>query len=430
MQEYLTLYQLNSFLQQEIKSVFSDSLWVLAETSDVKSNNNGHCYLEFIEKNEKTNAIMARARGYIWANTFEILKPYFEEKTGQTFTSGIRILINVSVDFHPVYGFGLNVLDIDPTYTLGDLKAKRDKILQQLEAEGIIHLNKELSLPLLPQRIAVISSPTAAGYEDFRKHLENNSYGFVFYHRLFPAIMQGEQTEISIIAALDKIYQHQDLFDVVVIIRGGGATSDLASFDSYPLAVNCAQFPLPIITGIGHERDDTVLDFISFHRAKTPTATADFLVETIGKFAVEMDSRQECIMNGARKVLDVSQQNLRNIKSGLTLSANRMIIGSKSVLEMQSLRLRNEVKHFLLNQETILKSKQTVFELSSPEYILAKGYSITLKNGKSVKSTTELQEGDEIETVLYDGKFVSKLMKQSDFIEIPKNKKRDNDPNF
>ncbi|MEG1544209.1 MAG: exodeoxyribonuclease VII large subunit, partial [Tannerellaceae bacterium] len=215
------------------------------EMSDVRVNaSSGHCYLEFIEKNQQTGMLMAKVRGSVWAKTFHMLKPYFEQETGQLFASGLKVLVKVSVEFHELYGFSLTVLDIDPAYTVGDMVRRRMDIIRQLKEEGVFTLNKELSLPPLPQRIAVITSSTAAGYEDFLHQLADNKAGYAFYPKLFPALMQGDKTEVSVIAALDRIYRHADNFDVVVIIRGGGSTSDLNSFDSYPLAANCAQFPV------------------------------------------------------------------------------------------------------------------------------------------------------------------------------------------
>jgi len=385
--DFLTLSQLNTTVGKEMKNAFPETYWVMAETADVRINNR-HCYLELIEKNPMGNGLIAKARAYIWANMFELLKPYFEQTTGRNFTSGLKILINVSVEFHPVYGYGLNICNIDPTYTLGDLQLRRKAILRKLEEEGVLSLNKELEIPRLPQRIAVISSATAAGYEDFCRHLTDNRQGFIFYPHLFSAVMQGEQAEASIISALNRIFQHKDLFDVVVIIRGGGATSDLAAFDSYELAVNCAQFPLPVITGIGHERDDTVLDFIAFYRAKTPTAVADFLIEQ----------------------LDETASGLFDFTTHLPLSARSLLEGKQTLLEMFRLRIRNSVSSFLLVQESRLKEKESFFRLSSPDYILAKGYSITLKNGKAVKSAKKLSQGDSIETVLAEGKVKSVVM--------------------
>jgi exodeoxyribonuclease VII large subunit len=383
--DFLTLSQLNSQISKAIKNNFPTTYWLLAETADVRVQRNGHCYLEFIEKNPDDNSTVAKARGYIWANVFGALRLYFEQQTGRRFESGLKVLVEVAVEFHPVYGYGLNVCGIDPSYTIGDLQAKKQAILQKLKEEGILTMNRELSMPVLPQRIAVISSETAAGYGDFVRHLEASE--FVFYSHLFPALMQGEQTEKSVIAALNKIFGYRDLFDVVVIIRGGGATSDLASFDSYDLAANCAQFPLPVITGIGHERDDTVLDAVAFYRAKTPTAVADFLI-------------------GA---MEDTFSALSDIAASLPIAANRLIESNKSLLEMRRLEICNSVQRQIAKQDSLLAKKEVFFQLSSPEYILAKGYSITVKNGKALKSAAGLQSGDIIETILSEGKFKSRV---------------------
>ena len=382
----LSLSQLNRLVGEVIKDAFSETYWLIAEISDVRINHsNGHCYLEFIEKNESTGNIIAKAKGYIWNHTFRMIKPYFEETTQQTFTSGLKLLLSVGIDFHELYGYGLTVYDIDPTYTLGDLQRKRQEIINRLDKEGILTLNKELKLSSIPQRIAIISSPTAAGYEDFSKHLNKNKYGFVFYPKLFPAVMQGEQTESSIIQAFDKIYGYHDIFDAVVIIRGGGATSDLSSFDSYLLAANCAQFPLPIIIGIGHERDDTVLDIIAYHRAKTPTAAADFLIEKTAKTYDELQNLSMRIPNSALSLLEKQQSNL----------------------ELYKVKLQHSVKNRLIKTESQLKEIESFIKLSSPEYILKKGYSITMKDGKIVKNTADIKSGDLIFTKLYQGEVQS-----------------------
>ena len=237
----LSLYELNALVKRSIHACLPDTYWVQAELSDVRSNYSGHCYLEFVQKEPRGNNLIAKARGTIWSNVYRLLKPYFEEETGQAFVAGIKVMVKVAVEFHELYGYSLTVQDIDPTYTLGDMARRRREILKQLEEEGVLTLNKELEIPLLAQRIAVISSATAAGYGDFCNQLEQNPYGFVFYPRLFPAIMQGERVEQSVITALDAIHACRDDWDVVVIIRGGGATSDLSGFDTYELAANCAQ---------------------------------------------------------------------------------------------------------------------------------------------------------------------------------------------
>jgi len=405
--DFLTLSQLNALVSEELKNAFPETYWVIAETSDVRLNKNGHCYLEFIEKKESESTIIAKARGYIWSSTFRLLQPYFEQKTGQSFISGLKVLVKVSVDMHPLYGYGLSVCDIDPTYTLGDMQQNRQKILSQLEKEGVLHLNKELEMPLIPQRLAIITSPTAAGYEDFMNHLLNNKHDFIFYPRLFPAVMQGERTEKSIIAALNAIYANQELFDAVIIIRGGGATSDLASFDTYSLAANCAQFPLPIITGIGHERDDTILDLISNYRAKTPTAVADFLISHIEKTYFELMECQTEIVNATKQSLDIAAEKIQRITHYFPIYANNIIEKQQLNLELIQKNLQKSTIQLLQKEEDKLKEKESFFKLSSPEYILSKGYSITLKNGKAVKSAQSLKDGDSIETVLFTGKIES-----------------------
>jgi exodeoxyribonuclease VII large subunit len=405
--DFLTLSQLNLLIAGEVKQAFPDTYWLLAETSDVRFNNNGHCYLEFIEKEEKSGNIIAKAKGYIWRNTFQVLKPYFEEKTGQSFVSGIKVLVRVSVEFNPIYGYGLSVYDIDPTYTLGDIQRRRQEILRQLEEEGILKLNKELEMPLLPQRIAIITSPTAAGYEDFQNHLLHNEQGFVFYPHLFPAVMQGDQTENSIIAALEKIYIHREQFDVVVIIRGGGASSDLLAFDSYLLASHCAQFPLPIITGIGHERDNTILDFIAYHRAKTPTAVADYLVSLLEETAEELEDIRNAIVSGITQSMETSKEFLRRMSLQLPLYLNTTLERHNYALTTLTMDIQRSTQQFFQNQTNRLKEKESFFQLSSPAYILAKGYSITLKDGKSVKTAKALKNKDVIRTLLADGEIVS-----------------------
>jgi len=404
----LSLSQLNRLVGEVIKETFSETYWLVAETSDVRINHsNGHCYLEFIEKNELTGAIIAKAKGHIWNNTFRMIKPYFEETTQQSFTSGLKILVCVGIEFHELYGYGLTVYDIDPTYTLGDLQRKRQEIINQLDEEGILTMNKELDFPLIPQRVAIISSPTAAGYEDFSNHLENNKYGFVFYPKLFPALMQGEQTESSVIKALNKIYQYQDAFDVVVIIRGGGATSDLSSFESYLLAANCAQFPLPIITGIGHERDDTVLDIVAHHRAKTPTAVADFLIEKTAETHDELMSTEKSIILGTTQILNQANQNLQNLSTRIPNTALSLLEKQYAALELYKIKLQHAVKNRLNEEKSQLKEIEAFIKLSSPAYILAKGYSITMKNGKAVKNAADLKHGDRISTQLSKGEVCS-----------------------
>ena len=330
--ESLSLYELNALVRRSLEQCLPDECWVQAELSDVRTNSTGHCYLEFVQKDPRSNSLIAKARGTIWANVFRLLKPYFEEATGQAFVSGIKVLVQVTVSFHELYGYSLTVQDIDPTYTLGDMARRRREILRQLEEEGVLTLNKELDMPRLPQRIAVISSPTAAGYGDFCHQLENNSRGFYFYTELFPALMQGDRVEESVLSALDRVNARLSEFDVVVIIRGGGATSDLSGFDTYLLAAACAQFPLPIITGIGHERDDTVLDSVAHTRVKTPTAAAEFLIESMDSAADELEMLASRLHEGVRNLLQQEQRRLSGYKNRIPSAAYHRISDAKMAL--------------------------------------------------------------------------------------------------
>ena len=406
-EQALSLYELNGLVKRTIRDRMSETYWVQAELSDVRSNYSGHCYLEFIQKDASGNNLIAKARGTIWSNIYKMLKPYFEQETGQAFASGIKVLVRVSVDFHELYGYSLTVLDIDPTYTVGDMERKRREILRLLEEEGVIDLNKELEMPVLPQRIAVISSATAAGYGDFCNQLSNNPRGYGFHTELFPAIMQGERVEESIIAALDAIYARLEAFDVVVIIRGGGATSDLSGFDTYELAANCAQFPLPIITGIGHERDDTVIDLIAHTRVKTPTAAAAFLVACMDQVADRLDNLSFRLQQGVRNRLLWEHRRIEGLKQRIPSSAYKRISDAKYGLLAANRDLQMATRQFLSMKKHRLELLQQRLNDALPEKQLARGYSITLKNGKAVKDASALKEGDTLITLLYKGKVES-----------------------
>ncbi len=428
-----SLSELTGEIHDVLKEAFPDTYWVRAETSDVHINSaSGHCYLEFIEKDTQSNQIIAKARGAIWAKTFRMLKPYFEMETGQHFTSGLKVLVRVNIDFHEVYGFNLNVVDIDPSYTLGDLVRKRQEIIRQLQEEGVFTLNKELSLPALPQRIAVITSPTAAGYEDFINQLFYNKAGYPFYVKLFPALMQGEKTEESIIAALERIDSHRELFDAVVIIRGGGATSDLNSFDSYLLAANCAQFPLPIITGIGHERDDTIIDLIAHTRLKTPTAVAAFLINCMDQAAEQLNLLQQALCTDTLSILQEKKQTLQRIgtllpatvnnriernRSALNLLASKLptitsglLERNKNQLELMHQRIHTAISSRLLKESRFIELQEQFIRMASPNYILKRGYSLTLRDGKILKSAKAVKSGDHLTTRFSDGEIESEVI--------------------
>ena len=425
-EQALSLVELNQRIHMTLEQAFPDCYWVRAEMSDVRENNaSGHCYLEFVEKDPRSGQLLAKVRGTIWAKTFRLLKPYFELETGQRFVSGLKVLVQVTVEFHELYGLSLTVVDIDPAYTLGDMARKRLEIIRQLQEEGVFGLNKELPLPTLPRRVALISSPTAAGYEDFMNQLQHNRAGYPFYVKLFPALMQGERTEESVIAALDRIYAHQELFDVVALLRGGGATSDLNSFDSYLLAANCAQFPLPILTGIGHERDDTVVDLVAHTRLKTPTAVAEFLIRRMDQAAQAVEELQQAVSQSVSLRLLQEKQRLQSyatrfpVMVGQRIERNRTLLhqlGAKlptmahgfverkqAEIDRLAMRLRNAVTTHLAEKKRFLQLQEQFVRMASPDYILRRGYSLTLREGKIIKRAEELQVGEELTTRFMDG---------------------------
>ena len=426
--------ELNALIRRSVQACFPDSYWVQAELSDVRANSSGHCYLEFVQKDPSGNSLVAKARGIIWSGTYFRLKPYFESETGQAFVSGIKVLVKVSVNFHELYGYSLTVLDIDPIYTLGDMARRRREILSRLQQEGVLTLNKELELPELMQRVAVISSPTAAGYGDFCNQLAHNDFGFVFYTRLFPAVMQGEKVERSVISALDRIYREVDHWDVVVIIRGGGATSDLSGFDTYELAANCAQFPLPVITGIGHERDDTVIDMVAHTRVKTPTAAAEFLVNHLRRTAERLETFAQCVYQEVPSMLSRERERLDSwmarIPARVQMCLQREGFAQERLVKrlemsvqacLQSERHRQElclqrVENALSVRMQVERHRLELFsqrvKAASPDLLLKRGYSMTLKDGKAVTDASLLQPGDVVETRLAKGRFKSKVMEE------------------
>lgn len=426
-QRSLTLLELNELVKQTLELGMPDTYWVQAELSEVRVNS-GHCYVEFVQKDKRSNGLVAKARGVIWRNVYAVLKPYFEQTTGQLFTSGIKVLVEVSVSFHELYGYSLTVTDIDPSYTMGDMARKRQEILRQLQEEGVLELNKELEMPFLPQRIAVISSATAAGYGDFSNQLANNARGFYFYTELFPAIMQGDGVEQSILQALDDIYAREQAFDVVVIIRGGGATSDLTGFDTYNLAAAVAQFPLPVITGIGHERDDTVLDMVSHTRVKTPTAAAEFLIGRMQEAADELAFLAQQLNKGVNLLLYESKELLIRLQARIPAKAMQRVADGKLYLQNAKHRVLQGAMTQVSRQRQALPPLQLLFQMAiplvekhryqlmllqqkvadaSPDRLLSKGYSITLNNGKVVKDANLLKTGDVIVTRLKKGEAIS-----------------------
>ena len=420
MVNHLSLYELNSLVRDVISMSLPDSYWVEAELSEAREGYGGHCYMELIEKEEHSNTPIAKAHASCWRNRWMLLKPQFERVTGQRIHAGMKVLLKVHAQFHENYGFSWIVDDIDPTYTMGDMARKRMEIIQTLKEEGVFDLQKELKLPMFCQRIAVISSATAAGYGDFCNQLADNGYGLQFTTALFAATMQGEGVEQSVISALNRINEEWENWDCVVIIRGGGATSDLSGFDTLALAENVANFPLPIITGIGHERDESVLDMISFQRVKTPTAAAAFLVDHLTEVYARIEDAQEAIVNYVKRRLQVERlkferlstqiptlfslvkvrqsNRLDQLLNRLKVKAERIPADGLHRLEMLEARLKEPVARKLereLHRIDMLSQRAIA---QDPERLLSRGYSITLKDGKSIKDASQLKAGDEIET--------------------------------
>ncbi len=398
------MFELNRLVRESIECEMPDEYWVEAELSECRESR-GHCYMELIQKDEQTATPVAKASAKCWANKWLAIRPYFERTTGQALHAGMKVLLQVYPQFHEAYGFSWIVNDIDPTYTIGDMARKRQEIIKKLKDEGVFDLQKELQLPLFCQHIAVISSQTAAGYGDFCNQLADNPYGFQFETQLFPAIMQGEGVEQSIIDALERIYNTD--FDCVVIIRGGGATSDMSGFDTLALAENVANFPIPIITGIGHDRDESILDMVSHTRVKTPTAAAALLIDHL---KVVLDT----LIDSQNRITRYTQQRLTALKSQLA-TIQELIPRIFPVIKAQQEAKLNTIEQKLpLLASQRLTTEHHRLELINeklkaldPTLLLARGYSITLHNGKAVKDATTLHEGDEIETRLAKGKITS-----------------------
>ncbi len=421
---HVTLYELNGLVKEVISNSFPDEYWVEAELSELRENS-GNCYMELVEKQPDTNTPIAKASAKCWRSNWFSVRSHFERVTGQRLHAGLKVLLCVYAQFHENYGFSWIVTDIDPTFTLGDMARKRQEIINKLKAEGVFNLNKEIPLPMFAQRIAVISSATAAGYGDFCDQLENNAFGFVFYPVLFPAIMQGEKIEESIIGVLNEINDRRDDFDCVVIIRGGGATSDLSGFDTLALAENVANFPLPVITGIGHERDESVLDMVSHTRVKTPTAAAAFLIDNLAAVLKHIDDCGDRIINYVKNRVNMEHMHLDNISkrihdlfsfvktrnetvldsllNRLTTAMRLKIEKSASRLEVISSSIPQFVRNKLMSENHRLDLLAQRVKALDPELTLKRGYSITLHNGFAVHDATKLKKGDRIETRLEKG---------------------------
>ena len=452
----LTLSELTQEIKTSINRSFPGQFWIVAEISEINMNRSGHAYLELVEKDPVGDQIIARMRATIWAYTFRLLRPYFENATGYSLSAGQKIMVRASVEFHDLYSLSLNIKDIDPGYTLGDLAKKKIQILNRLSKEGVLDMNKMLPFPVVPQRIAVISSETAAGFGDFMNSLDGNKPGFRFNITLYSAVMQGDKTAASVITALDRIYENEEDYDLVVIIRGGGAQADLDSFNHYDLAYHITQFPLPVITGIGHERDDTVTDTVAHTKLKTPTAVAEFLIDKMTEFFELLKSYEERVLYLSTKAISdennilnrfmrsfsmiisknlsknqaflerihtrlkhTSTQHVHSARQKLIQQKRITALYSENILQRekreQDLHLRELLKRmktfFFMHTEKLLSLEKTTDYLN-PGHILKRGFSITTKNGKAVKNAENLSNNEMIETIFYKGKISSIVKKQ------------------
>jgi exodeoxyribonuclease VII large subunit len=400
-----------SALLAQVKSALVETLpdqyWIIGEILELHENRNGHCYLELIEKHPENDSLMARARGTIWASRYSMLRPYFETSTGTSLKSGIKLLCKVAVEFHPQYGFSLNISDIDPAYTLGDLARKKQETISRLRKEGVFDMNKEIPFPEVPQRIAVISSETAAGYGDFMKTLETNSYSFRFSTMLFPAVMQGEDAPGSIIAALDKIHESEELFDCVAILRGGGSKADLESFNHYDLAYFITQYPLPVLTGIGHERDESVADMVASYAHKTPTAVAEFLIDQLLSFEFRLSALYDRMAALVKGRVQGQLSKLDRYRGDLLHLTRGMLQKHSEQLSRQDQLMRRELDMQLARRKDYLALLEKRTELVNPKNILKRGYSMTLVNGKTISSARSVLPGSKLETRLLQGTIVS-----------------------
>lgn len=449
----ITLSELQLIIRDSIYLALPDFYWVIAEISEANENYAGHCYLELIEKQPDETNIKARVKAIIWNTRYRFLKPLFESSTGESLKPGMKILVRVKVEYHEIYSLSLIVSDIDPSFTVGEMTLKRQQIIRKLKEEGVFSMNKELVSSSLPKRIAVVSSANAAGYLDFITHLKENKYGYIFFPVLFETVMQGTETEKSIVSSLFRIAEYEGLFDAVVIIRGGGSQSDLGWFDNYNIAYHITQFPIPVLTGIGHEKDLTIADMVASHSFKTPTAVADYLIECyvltetrLGEITEKIKEKTESMMNynlelisnfrmriipSAKLLLSTFKEKLSLKMMELTSLGKAFISGvhlvnaaqgsrikssslsyaqnKRILIERKKLDLQNLVRNKLLNSSNLVDMHKKALVILDPDNILRRGFTITMVNGKAVRSSLLVETGDMLETRFHDGEVKSRV---------------------
>ncbi|GJM29902.1 MAG: exodeoxyribonuclease 7 large subunit [Cyclobacteriaceae bacterium] len=419
--QQVTLYQLNKIIQATLDQNLDGDYWVAAEIGELRVNQKGHCYMELVEKDGQK--LKAKLRANIWAYDFYNLNSLFRQVTGRPLNAGMKILARVVVQFHELYGLSLHVRDLDPNYTLGERARHRQQVIDRLGAEGIIHSNKQISLPLVPQRVAVISSATAAGYGDFIDQLVGNQFGYTFKVKLFDTTMQGEEAISSLIGSFKKIEQSRESFDLVALIRGGGSQVDFDCFDNYQVARAITACPLPVITGIGHQRDDTIADMVAHSKMKTPTAVAEFLINGMGAFDQQLNYLYDQIKGQVNRHINDQHTRLFGMLKNLGYSSKNVISESRARLDMLNQRLSagagtvlknswnkmqqyqqslaREPGRFLSKEQQKLQLLETKLNLADPVNVLKRGYSITYANGSVLKENQEVDTGEELTTYLY-----------------------------
>lgn len=423
MDRTFSLSEISLALRDLVQELFYEAIWITAEISEVSVRANGHCYLDLIERDAKQK-IVARQRATIWATQYAMLSPYFEQVAERPLAAGMQVMVLANINFHELYGFSFNIADINPEYTLGKIVSEKAQILKRLEKEGVLEMNKELDFPTLPKRVAVISSATAAGLEDFCHQLQENSGGYGFHVELFQAKMQGKETEEAVVVALDKIFERADEFDVVAIIRGGGATADLDAFNSYDIALNITQFPLPVLCGIGHQRDETVIDMVSHRSLKTPTAVAEFLISCFEEESIRINSLENSIVDLLKNFTSAEKQQLDRMAYNLAFySRNRIsqtlqrvenkafaikslarnqIVSRRADVERYSVEIPKLSKQLLAKHYSRLSFAEKSLNLLSPQNILKKGYTLIRQNGKFVPNADKFNPQGEFDIVFSD----------------------------
>ncbi len=421
------LSSLMNEIRQMVRGTFSAPQHVVAEIAGLNTSQRGHLYFDLVER--KAEKTLAKARGNLWAGKKKAIIERFERETRTTLKKGMQVLLIVKVEFHPVYGLSLMVEDIDPRYTLGEIERQKKETIDRLKREDLLEENAKRHLPPVLQRLAIISSPTAAGYQDLLDHLWNNHYGFTFTTTLFPAVVQGEEAPISLKTAFSALQENADRYDAILLIRGGGSSTDLSCFDEYKVARAIAQNSLPVISGIGHERDRSIADMVAHTPLKTPTAVANFIIDRNLTFESELTDIQDRIGKGVRQALTLEKerftnttgrirerartflhsqhQRLQNAQSFLRKDSRRMLKKEREGLAQSARQIRDRVPRILSRYKERLAEKHKHIGLADPVNILKRGFSITTLNGAALQDVDEIREGDRVKTRLYRGSFAS-----------------------